>query len=222
MLVGGRGRPREDRVRQEHLSQGKQRRAWKHVFSDRTRVLAGRNAKPWYGRSIYGVVEPRHTTNHEGRGNQPALRRPAVAFVRRKGNAYYLVHNVRQRGKVKQLHLACLGSRPRITDDVIRDVSRQHPFLDLNWKRLQEQIAHTVELYKPDSSSVHRLMRLVQTLNLDLADLSPTLLQMAQAPATTQELVELLRLLRGTLEIKLHQFARRPELQCAGERGNGR
>jgi hypothetical protein len=204
------------------LPQGKSRLGWKHVFSNRTRVSGVRNTKEWYGRSIYGVVERRHTTKHEERGKRPSLRRPEVAFVRRKGNAYYLVHNVRQRGKVKQLHLACLGTRPRITDDVIRDVSRQHPFLDLNWKRLQEQIAHSVELYKPDSSSVHRLMQLVQTLNLDLADLSPTLLQMAQAPATTQELVELLRLLRGTLEAKLHQFARRPEAQFANARGIGR
>ena len=144
-----------------------------------------------------------------------------MAFVRRKGNAYYLVHCVRQRGKVKQLHLACLGTRPRITDEVIRDVSRQHPFLDLNWKRLQEQIAHSVELYRPDSSSVNKLMQLVQTLNLDLADLSPTLLKMAQAPNTTSELVAQLRLLRGTLEVKLHQFARRSEIQISSSRENG-
>ena len=145
-----------------------------------------------------------------------------MAFVRRKGNAYYLVHSVRQRGKVKQLHLACLGTRPRITDDVLRDVARQYPFLDLNWKRLQEQIAHSVELYRPDSGSVNKLMQLVQTLNLDLADLSPALLRMGQAPATTLELVAQLRLLRGTLEAKLHQFARRPELQVSSSRENGR
>ena len=222
VLTGCGGRQRKGRKRQECLSDGKRRLAWKYVFSDRTKVLDQRNAKQWYRGSIYRVVERRHTTNYEGRGNRPQPRRPEVAFVRRKGNAYYLVHNVRQQGKVKQLHLACLGTRPRITDDVIRDVSRQHPFLDLNWKRLQEQIAHSVELYRPDSSSVHRLMQVVQTLNLDLADLSPTLLQMAQAPATTQELVELLRLLRGTLEAKLHQFARRPEAQYASARGIGR
>jgi len=43
-----------------------------------------------------------------------------VAFVRRKGNALYLVHNVRRGGKVRQLHLARLGARARITDDVVR------------------------------------------------------------------------------------------------------
>ena len=34
-----------------------------------------------------------------------------VAFVRRKGNSFYLVHNVRRQGKVQQLHLARLGER---------------------------------------------------------------------------------------------------------------
>ena len=55
-----------------------------------------------------------------------------MAFVRRKGSAYYLVHNVRRRGKVKQLHLARLGETPRITDDVVRRVSRNHPLLELD------------------------------------------------------------------------------------------
>src|SRR6266851_5057555 len=36
-----------------------------------------------------------------------------MAFVRRKGNAFYLVHNVRRGGKVRQLHLARLGVRAR-------------------------------------------------------------------------------------------------------------
>ena len=36
-----------------------------------------------------------------------------MAFLRRKGNSYYLVHNVREHGKVKQLYLAPLGERPR-------------------------------------------------------------------------------------------------------------
>ena len=43
-----------------------------------------------------------------------------MAFVRRKGNAFYLVHNVRRGGKVRQLHLARLGDRARITERVVR------------------------------------------------------------------------------------------------------
>ncbi len=63
-----------------------------------------------------------------------------MAFVRRKGNTYFLVHNVRRQGKIRQLHLARLGERPRITDDVVRKVSRNHPFLDLDWSRLREEV----------------------------------------------------------------------------------
>ena len=55
-----------------------------------------------------------------------------MAFVRRKGNWFYLVHNVRRGGKVQQLHLARLGERARITDDVVREVSKKHPFVELN------------------------------------------------------------------------------------------
>ena len=62
-----------------------------------------------------------------------------MAFLRRKGNAYYLVHNVRRDGKVKQLHLARLGERPRITDDVVRQVSRAYPFVDVNWTALRDR-----------------------------------------------------------------------------------
>lgn len=135
-----------------------------------------------------------------------------MAFVRRKGNAYYLVHNVRSRGKVRQLHLACLGPRPRITDDVVRDVSRQHPFLDVDWKRLQERAAHALELYRPDSGSMQRLMNQLYALLADLGDLSPTLLQMAHPPHVVRDLVSLFRSLRATVDSKLHQFERRPQL----------
>ena len=56
-----------------------------------------------------------------------------MAFVRRKGNTYYLVHNVRQKEQVRQIHLARLGRRPRISDEVVRGVSPNHPFLDVDW-----------------------------------------------------------------------------------------
>lgn len=37
-----------------------------------------------------------------------------MAFVRRKGNSYFLVHNVRRDGKVKQIHLAKLENAPAL------------------------------------------------------------------------------------------------------------
>jgi hypothetical protein len=131
-----------------------------------------------------------------------------VAFVRRKGKSYFLVHNVRRRGKVRQLHLARLGGRPRITDDVVRKVSRNHPFLELDWSRLREEVNSRVELFDVRSPYVQNLMHSVRNLNLDLADLAPPLLLLADRSNSSRELVTQLRLLRSTLDVKLDQFER--------------
>ena len=131
-----------------------------------------------------------------------------MAFVRRKGNTYFLVHNVRRRGKIRQLHLAKLGERPRITDDVVRKVSRNHPFLDLDWSRLREQVNSRVELFDTNSPYVQNLMHSLHNLNLDLADLSPPMLLLTDRTESSRELVTQLRLLRSTLDVKLDQFER--------------
>jgi hypothetical protein len=131
-----------------------------------------------------------------------------VAFVRRKGNSYYLVHNVRRRGKVEQLYLARLGERPRITDDVVREVSKNHPLLELNWSRLREGLNSRVELFDPRSSHTQQLLNSLRLLNLDLADLSPPFLLLADRANSSHELVTQLRLLRSTVDIKLEQFER--------------
>ena len=72
-----------------------------------------------------------------------------MAFVRRKGNSYYLVHNVRRGGKVQQLHLARLGERARITDEIVREVTKKHPFVELNWRSLREQLNNQIDLADP-------------------------------------------------------------------------
>jgi hypothetical protein len=131
-----------------------------------------------------------------------------MAFVRRKGSAYYLVHNVRRRGKVRQLHLARLGDTPRITDDVVRQVSRNHPLLALDWARLREKVNSRVELFDLHSEYAKRLVHSLRNLNLDLADLSPPLLDVSEAPDAGHEIVTQLRLLRSTVEVKLNQFER--------------
>jgi hypothetical protein len=133
-----------------------------------------------------------------------------MAFLRRKNGAYYLVHNVRRAGKVKQLHLARLGERPRITDDVVRQVSRAYPFVDVNWTALREQVNDQVELFDPKSAYVRKLLAALRNLNLDLADLFPPLLDVSEAPATGHELVTQLRLLHSTVGVKLDQFDRAP------------
>jgi len=133
-----------------------------------------------------------------------------VAFVRRKGNAYFLVHNVRRRGKVKQLHLARLGERPRITDEVVRQVSRTHPLLNLDWAELREQVNSRVELFDPNSAYMQKLVSALRLLNLDLADLFPPLLDVSRSPKISQESITQLRLLHSTVQVKLNQFDQSP------------
>src|SRR5258708_1089631 len=107
--------------------------------------------------TLISVVEIPYTTR--GKPPQPASRctfEDTMAFVRRKGNAYYLVHNVRRGGKVQQLHLARLGDRARITDDVVKEVSKKHPFIDLNWRSLREQLDNQIDLADPQSPPLHK------------------------------------------------------------------
>jgi hypothetical protein len=141
-----------------------------------------------------------------------------MAFLRRKGNSYYLVHNVRQRGKVKQLHLARLGERPRITDDVVRQVSRTYPFVDVDWSALRETVNGRVELFSAKSSYMRKLVADLRTLNLDLADLFPPLLDVSQGRAGEHDLVIQLRLLHSTVGVKLDQFDRSPHRGVMTER----
>lgn len=141
-----------------------------------------------------------------------------MAFVRRKGNAYYLVHNVREGGKVKQIYLARLGERPRITDEVIRQVNRAYPFVDINWRALREEVNNRVELFDSKSAYLRKLISTLRTLNLDLADLFPPLLDVSEAPATGHELVTQLRLLHSTVGVKLDQFDRAPHRAVMAER----
>jgi len=129
-----------------------------------------------------------------------------MAFVRRKGNAFYLVHNVRRGGKVRQLHLARLGDRARITERVVREVSKKHPFVELNWQALREQVNSHVDLANPNSPAVHKLVGALRALNLDLADLFPPILRISESPAVARELLLQLRLLQSTLQVKLAQF----------------
>jgi hypothetical protein len=81
-----------------------------------------------------------------------------MAFVRRKGNSFYLVHNVRRGGKVRQLHLARLGERARITDAVVKEVSKKHPFVELNWRALREQMNNQVDVADASSPAIQKLV----------------------------------------------------------------
>ena len=129
-----------------------------------------------------------------------------MAFVRRKGNTFFLVHNVRRGGKVRQIHLARLGERARITDAVVREVSKKHPLVELNWRALRAQWDGRTDLTDPKSPMVQRLVSSLRALNLELADLFPPLLRYSESPEMAQELLLQLRLLQSTVQIKLDQF----------------
>ena len=131
-----------------------------------------------------------------------------MAFVRRKGNSFYLVHNVRRGGKVRQLHLARLGRRARITEEVVKEVSKKHPFVELNWRALREHCSHAVDLANSNSPMVQRLVSSLRALNLELADMFPSLLRISASPVVARELLLQLRLLRSTIQVKLEQFGR--------------
>ena len=130
-----------------------------------------------------------------------------MAFVRRKGNAYYLVHNVRRGGKVRQLHLARLGERAKITDTIVREVSKKHPFVELNWRALREQLSRQINLADPQSPEVQKLIANLRALHLDLADLFPPVLQISESPVVAKELLVQLQLLQSTIQVKLGQLA---------------
>ena len=131
-----------------------------------------------------------------------------MAFVRRKGNLFYLVHSVRRGDKVRQLHLARLGDRARITDEVVREVSKKHPFVELNWRALREQLNTRVDLTNPNAPAVQKLVSSLRALNLDLAEIFPPLLRISESPAVSRELLVQMRLLQSTIQVKLDQFGR--------------
>jgi hypothetical protein len=146
-----------------------------------------------------------------------------MAFVRRKGNNFYLVHNVRRGEKVQQLHLARLGERGQITDRVVREVSKKHPFVELNWRVLREQNNnHQVDLADSHSPVVQKLVGEVRDLNLELADLFPPILRVSESSGVARELLLQLRLLQATLQVKLSQFDyRRGRYGTASQQSRG-
>lgn len=131
-----------------------------------------------------------------------------MAFVRRKGNSFYLVHNVRRGGKVRQLHLARLGQRARITEEVVKEVSKKHPFVELNWRALRDQVNLQIDLANPNSPTVQKLVASLRALNLELADVFPPVLRISESPTVARELLVQLRLLQTTIQVKLEQFGR--------------
>jgi len=68
-----------------------------------------------------------------------------MAFVRFKGPYAYLVVNERfresERSRVRQKVLCYLGRDPEITDEVIAEVKRRHPDVEVDWDVLAGELA---------------------------------------------------------------------------------
>lgn len=136
-----------------------------------------------------------------------------MAFVRKKGKSFYLVHNVREDGHVRQVHLACLGNRPRVSEEVLAQVRQAHPQLQIDWEAVRARAAETFTSPFSDLEGAGMLVRSMRTLRQDLEELNLGLMRSrlqehAQPEAVENQVREVLREmegLRAQLETKLKQ-----------------
>jgi len=130
-----------------------------------------------------------------------------MAFIRKRGPNYYLVHNIRRDGRIHQIHLACLGQRPRISDEVVRGVRSKHPFLRVDWKELRAKTSRDlVQPLEQDAKYLRDLVSSIRNLHSDLADLPLSLFHLTKDRELSVELQSGLKLLRSTLDVKLHEL----------------
>jgi len=130
-----------------------------------------------------------------------------MAFIRQRGNSYYLVHNVRDKGRVRQIQLAALGRRPRISDEVVESVTANHPFVEVDWAGVRRKASH--ELVQPmlnDSEYLRDLLGEIRAVHLEIADFQWPSLEMQRDRELRTQFATELKLLRGTLEVKLNQL----------------
>jgi len=139
-----------------------------------------------------------------------------MAFIRKRGQSYYLVHSVRKKGRVQQIHLACLGRRPRLSDDVVQGVAAKHPFVRVNWEGLRERASRElVQPFENNAQYLRDLIASVRNLHVDVADLQPPVLEMTRDSDLKLQLTSALRLLRTTLDVKLNQMRKGKPLSFA-------
>ena len=132
-----------------------------------------------------------------------------MAFIRKRGQSYYLVHNVRKDGRIRQIHLACLGRRPRISDDVVEGVTSKHPFVRVDWKQLRARASQDlVQPFENNSQYLRDLLSAVRNLHFDLADLPLPLLELTKDRELSVQFISGLKLLRASLDVKLHELRR--------------
>ena len=143
-----------------------------------------------------------------------------MAFIRKRGNSFYLVHNVRKKGKVQQIHLARLGRRPRISEEVIQGVSAAHPFVSVDWDELKARATHSlIRPFENNAEHMRELLASVRNLHMDIADLQLPVLGMTQDRELAAQLTSGLKLLRGTLDVKLGRLRKGPPHFDRGGKG---
>jgi hypothetical protein len=130
-----------------------------------------------------------------------------MAFIRKRGDSYYLVHNLRDRGRVRQLYLARLGHRARINDKVIEEVMAKHPLVHVDWKRLREKACgERLQPPKDDSRYLRGLLSTIRNVHLEIGDLEVPELYRTPDRELESQLTWELKLLQGTLNLKLRDF----------------
>jgi hypothetical protein len=130
-----------------------------------------------------------------------------MAFIRKRGSSFYLVHNVRNKGRVRQLQLASLGRRPRISDEVVQSVAAKHPFVRVDWPRLRQRASHDfVQPMLNDSGYLRGLLSEIRNVHLEIADFQWPALEVLRDRELRNQFATELKLLRGTLEVKLGQL----------------
>jgi len=134
-----------------------------------------------------------------------------MAFIRKRGNLYYLVHNVRQQARVRQIHLACLGRQPHISEDTIRGVLLKYPMVRIDWKRLGDIAARLVNRrFEHDSQSLRELVATVKSLHMDLLHLPLPAVRKKKDRELSGHLIAGLKLLQTAVELKLRELGKLP------------
>jgi len=131
-----------------------------------------------------------------------------MAFLRRKGRSHYLLHNIRNEGRVRQLYLACLGSRPEITQATVRPVRRKYPNLRIVWHKLRAAASPRPRLLPHRRAPLREMRDMPRSLERDFSELDRRAIQPAADSPQGNEILLHLKHLRGTINVTLQRCRR--------------
>ena len=131
-----------------------------------------------------------------------------MAFLRRKGRSHYLLHNIRNEGRIRQLYLACLGSRPEITQATVRPVRRKYPNLPIDCYKLRAAAYPRPRLLPHRRAPLREMCDMLRSLERDLSELDRRAIEPAAASPQVNEILLHLKYLRGTINVTLQRRRR--------------